>query len=185
MRCCTLTIATNASRASIATLVVLLAACGSEAPQQPTVVATPIPTPTPEPTPTPTPTPAPVAAECQLPPKPDCGASCCSESDIGLFDDEISQAQSSMPTSRPELFEPDGTIRRVVSEQQYTQALAEEIMRLFPELCARGGGRPSSISADEVAVKRNNNKSQNVDVILGSNYSQAIISYYTCKPASF
>jgi hypothetical protein len=119
-----------------------------------------------------------------LDPMRDCAGDCCRESDEGLFDDEISQAQASLPTSRPELFEPDGTIRREVSEQQYTQALAEEIMRLFA-LCARGGGRPSSISADEVAVKRDNSVSQNVDVILGSNYSQAIISYYTCRPASF
>jgi len=174
----------NARRASIATLVVLMAACGSEAPQQPTVVATPAPTPTPTPEPTPEPTPIPVPV-CQLQPMPDCGADCCSEDDEGYFDDQIVAAQASLLTHRPELFDPDGTINRDVEEREYTQALAEEIMILFPELCARSGGKPSSISADEVAIKKNNNFSQNIDVILGSNYSQSITGYYTCRPASF
>jgi hypothetical protein len=179
-----LAIATNARRASIATLAVLLAACGSEAPQQPSVVATPAPTPTPTPEPTPEPTPIPVPV-CQLQPKPDCGADCCSESDEGLFDDEIVQAQASLLTHRPELFDPDGTIRREIPEAEYTQALADEIMIMFPGMCARSGGKPSSISADEIAIKRSNDVSQNVDVILGSNYSQSITGYYTCRPASF
>jgi hypothetical protein len=52
-------------------------------------------------------------------------------------------------------------------------------------LCARGGGGYTSISRDEVAIKRDNGMSQNVDVIVGDKGWPAVAGVYTCRPASF
>ena len=152
--------------------------CSDDPPAAPTVVATPTPTPTPTPAPTPTP-----VMTCNVPENGDCGNSgCCTRGGTLQFEAEIEAAMTALERSSPHLFESDGSL--AVDEVEYTAALAKKITEMTG-LCARGGGRPTTISRDEVAVKRNNNLSQNVDVILGSTNTPAIIGVYTCRPASF
>lgn len=152
--------------------------CSDTEPAAPTVVATPTPTPTPTPAPTPTP-----VMTCNVPANDDCGRSgCCTQGGTLQFEAEIEAAQAALEHSSPDLFNPNGSLR--VSEEEYTAALAKKITEMTG-LCARGGGRPTSISRDEVAVKRNNNMSQNVDVILGATNTPHIGGIYTCRPASF
>jgi hypothetical protein len=80
------------------------------------------------------------------------------------------------------MFNANGSLR--VDEEDYTEALARKITEMFG-LCARGGGHGTSISKDEVAVKRDNSLSQNVDVIAGFNNTPHVGGRYTCRPASF
>lgn len=143
----------------------------------PTAAATPAPTPTPTAVPTPT------TLTCQLAAQDDCGRSgCCREGGTPQFDGEIAAAQDALRRSSPELFNSNGSLR--VDEVTYTSALARKITEMFG-LCARGGGGGTSISRDEVAVKRDNSLSQNTDVILGSNNMPYVGGNYTCRPASF
>ena len=153
----------------------------SDTPGTPTVVATPTPTPTP--VPTPTPTPSPTIRSCTVPENGDCGNSgCCRRGGEILFETEIENAMAALERSNPDLFEDDGSL--AVDEEEYTAALAKKITEMTG-ICCRGGGRPTTISKDEVACKRDNTLSQNTDVILGSTNSPAVIGVYTCRPASF
>ncbi len=148
--------------------------------------STSTPTPTPAPAATPTPTATPTAAgSCTLPTRPDCGNSgCCFEGGTRLFDDQINTAQADLERTRPEIFNPNGSLR--IEELEYTNLLAARLMALNPGLCARGGGdNGESISKDEVAIKTSNDVSQNVDVIIGSSHTPYIGQRYTCRPASF
>lgn len=145
------------------------------------VVATPTPAPTVAPTAMPTATAAP-GLTCTLPSMPDCGfTGCCREGGAQRFDNEISAAQGEVARLRPEIFNPGGSLR--ITDREYTAILAAQITRQFG-LCARGGGI-GSVSNDEVSVKANNNLSQNVDVVIGSSNSPALLGRYTCEPASF
>lgn len=99
-----------------------------------------------------------------------------------MFEAEIEAAMAALERSSPDLFKPNGSL--AVDEEEYTDALAKKITEMTG-ICCRGGGRPTSISRDEVACKRDNNLSQNTDVILGSTNSPAIIGVWTCRPASF
>ena len=89
--------------------------------------------------------------------------------------------------SRPEWFKANGSLR--VGEKQYVNAVAAKVTELFG-LCARGGDAPNpnggghSISGDEVAIKRDNELSQNFDIIFGSG-NPGIVRNFTCRPASF
>jgi hypothetical protein len=173
---------------SLALLIPLsLGACHDSTPTPPTTLA-PAPSATPIPTPAPTPTPEPVGT-CDLAPMPDCGATgCCKESNEGLFDDEIRAAQDALRESKPEWFKENGSLK--VDEITYTAGLAKKITEMFG-LCTRGGDLRNppagghSISGDEVGIKRDNGRSQNVDVILGASNKPSITGYFTCKPASF
>ncbi len=162
--------------------VVSLGGCGGGSP-----TAAPTPAPTPIPTPTPAPTPTPVGT-CTLTAMPDCGSSCCREGGTPLFDAEILEAQAAVRADHPDWFRPKGTLR--VGDEQYTEAVAAKITELFG-LCARGGdtrgprGGGHSISGDEVAIKRDNDLSQNVDIIIGSTRTPSIVRHFTCRPASF
>ena len=98
-----------------------------------------------------------------------------------MFEAEIEAGMRALERSNPELFD-DGEI--AVSEEEYTAALAKKITEMTG-ICCRGGGRPTTISKDEVACKRDNNLSQNTDVIIGSTNTPAIVGVYTCRPASF
>lgn len=146
--------------------------------------ATPTPAPTATPTPAATPTPG-QAASCQLPSRPDCGNSgCCSEGGAAMFNGQINDAQADLERTRPDIFNSNGSLK--VDELEYTDLLAAKLMALNPGLCARGGGRNGeSFSKDEVAIKIDNNVSQNVDVIIGSTHEPYIGGRYTCRPASF
>lgn len=153
------------------------ASCSEKAPATPTVVATPTPTPTP------TPVPSPTIRSCTLTANDDCGRSgCCRQGGTPLFEDEIAAAQKALERSSPEMFHSNGSLD--VSEEEYTAALAKKITEMTG-ICCRGGGRPTSISRDEVACKRDNNVSQNTDVILGANNTPYVGGVYTCRPASF
>jgi hypothetical protein len=113
---------------------------------------------------------------------PDCGLTgCCSEGGTAQFDSEIAAAQQEIARTRGDIFNPNGSLR--VTDQEYTAILAAQITRQFG-LCARGGGI-GSVSRDEVSVKRDNGLSQNVDVVIGSSNSPALLGRYTCRPASF
>jgi hypothetical protein len=170
--------------AMAAVAMIVGAACADKdgAPSGPTTAATPTPA-APTPAPTPTPTPSPAALTCSLPANSDCGRSgCCRKSGTPQFDDEIAAAQAELRRTSPELFNSNGSLR--VDEVTYTDALAKKITAMFG-LCARGGGGGTSISRDEVAVKRDNSLSQNVDVILGASNTPYVGDNYTCTPASF
>ncbi len=146
---------------------------------------TPAPVPTATPVPAPTATPTPTAGlSCQLPTRPDCGNSgCCSEGGAALFNSQINDAQADLERTRPEIFNSNGSLR--IDELEYTDILAKKITALTG-LCAVGGGRDgNSRSKDEVAIKADNNVSQNVDVIIGSSNTPYIGGRYTCRPAAF
>jgi hypothetical protein len=153
-------------------------ACSDDtgAPSAPTTATA---SPTPAPTPTPTPTAA--TRSCSLPAMTDCGRNCCREGGAPEFDNEIAAAQAALRQSMPQLFNPNGSVDE---EEEYTALLAKKITEMTG-LCARGGGNGTSISKDEVAIKRDNNLSQNVDVIIGSNMVPYVGGRYTCTPASF
>ena len=144
--------------------------------------ATPTPTATPNP-PASTPTPT-SGLTCQLAARPDCGNNgCCSEGGTALFDAQINNAQADLERTRPDIFNPNGSLR--LDELEYTELLAKKITALTG-LCAVGGGRNGeSRSKDEVGIKADNNVSQNVDVIIGSSHTPYIGGRYTCRPASF
>jgi hypothetical protein len=142
-------------------------------------VATPTPTPTPSPTAPPTPS----IKTCTVPENGDCGNSgCCRQGGALMFEAEIEAGMAALRRSDPDLFESDGSL--AVDEEEYTDKLAKKITEMTG-ICCRGGGRPTTISKDEVACKRDNNLSQNTDVILGSTNTPAIINVWTCRPASF
>ena len=147
--------------------------------------ATPTPrpstTPTATPTPAPTPTPA-TALKCELSDRPDCGASCCSEGGGNPYVGVINDAQANLERTRPDLFNSNGSL--AVDEVTYTRILAEKITAMSG-VCAVGGGQGSSRSKDEVGLKRDNNSSTNVDVIIGSTNRPDILGVYTCRPAAF
>lgn len=148
--------------------------------------ATPAPTATPAATPTATPTPSPSAAgSCTLPARPDCGNSgCCSRGGAEMFGGAINDAQAHLERTRPDIFNSNGSLK--IDEIEYTNLLAKALMTLNPGMCARGGGENGeSYSKDEVAIKINNDVSQNVDVIIGSSHTPYIGDRYTCRPASF
>jgi hypothetical protein len=169
------------SRALLTLALFVVVSCSGSGDPTPTTVVTLAPAPTP--TPTPTPTASPTTKSCTLAAQDDCGRSgCCEEDDDStVFEDEIYAAQEALKISWPEAFNDDGSLD--VEEVEYTEALAKKITEMTG-LCARGGGGRTSISRDEVAIKRNNSMSQNVDVILGNNHTH-IGGVYTCRPASF
>ncbi len=139
-------------------------------------------TPTPTATPTPTPTATPTALKCELPERPDCGASCCFEGGGNPYVTAIDNAQADLERTRKDIFNSDGSLK--VDEVTYTNILAAKITEMTG-ICAIGGGQGSSRSKDEVGLKRDNNSSTNVDVIIGSTHSPAILGVYTCRPAAF
>ena len=186
---------TRSFRLSLASLALpltlALSACGDgvdTAPASPTGSAsggtTATPPPTPSATPVATPTPS-TAGSCTLPPKSDCGNSgCCSEGGSPMFNAQINDAQADLERTRPDIFNANGSLK--LDELEYTDLLAKKLMQLNPGMCARGGGRSGeSFSKDEVAIKINNDVSQNVDVIIGSSHVPYIGGRYTCRPASF
>jgi len=158
----------------------VLASCARDTPQAPTAVSTPPPVTTPSPTPAPSPS----ALGCKLEPQDDCGRSgCCEEDDeTTIFEAEIERAQEALKIELPTWFNDDGSLD--VEAEEYTAALAKKITEMTG-LCARGGGGRTSISRDEVAIKRDNSMSQNVDVVVGSKGWPAVGGVYTCRPASF
>ncbi|MBK5256661.1 MAG: hypothetical protein JJE39_11555 [Vicinamibacteria bacterium] len=141
-------------------------------------------TPTPSATPTPTPaaTVTPTGLTCGLSSRPDCGGSgCCSEGGSNDFVGVINDAQAALERSNPEIFNSNGSLR--VGEIEYTTLLATKITSMTG-VCAIGGGN-SSRSKDEIGLKRDNDRSINVDVIIGSSNTPYIGGIYTCRPASF
>ena len=164
-------------------LAMAISNCGDgldQTPTTPTTSATPTPAPTA--TPTPAPTATPTALKCELPERNDCGASCCSEGGGNPYVGVINDAQANLQRTRPDLFNSNGSL--AVDEVTYTRILAEKITALSG-VCAVGGGLGSSRSKDEVGLKRDNNSSTNVDVILGSTHTPDILGVYTCRPAAF
>ncbi len=161
-------------------LAVGLAACADKEPVVPTVLATPTPTPTPSPTAVPTPS----VKSCTVPENDDCARSgCCRKGGTIEFEDKITEAMAALEKRYPEFFNEDGSLD--IEEVEYTAALATQITEMFG-ICAKGGGaRFGSISRDEVAMKIDNDRSQNVDVIRGSDNRPMIIGVYVCRPASF
>jgi hypothetical protein len=119
---------------------------------------------------------------------PDCAGSCCREDGEPRFEAEVLAAMDAVQQSSPEWFKANGSL--LVSAETYTAGVAAKVTALYG-LCARGGDERGprsgghSISADEVAVKRDNGLSQNTDIIIGSSNRPAIVRRFTCKPASF
>lgn len=146
----------------------------------PSGTASPAPTGSPSPTTAPTATPGPGGSGCSLSPMPNCGSSCCGLGGELQFRAEIETAQVELRRTQPGLFNPDGSI--AVEEVVYTAALARLITTLHG-VCAVGG-LTGSVSRDEIGVKRSNDLSQNVDVILSSGQPW-VGTTYTCRPASF
>jgi hypothetical protein len=94
----------------------------------------------------------------------------------------INDAQADLERTRRDLFNPNGSL--AVDEVTYTRILAEKITAMTG-ICAVGGGQGSSRSKDEVGLKRDNNQSTNVDVIIGSSNTPDILGVYNCRPAAF
>ena len=162
-------------------LAVLLAACGGDQPVTPTVVATPTPTPSPTAPPTPT------IKTCTVPENPDCGRfqGCCTQGGNIAWETEIEQSMAELEKRHPDWFNEDGSVD--VEEVEYTAELAKIITEMHG-ICAKGGGiRVGSISRDEVGMKSDNNRSQNVDVLIGvpGGSVPGIVGVYVCRPASF
>ena len=143
--------------------------------------------PTPTPTPTATPTATPIQnATCSLSSRPDCGGSCCFEAGAGSNDfvGVINDAQADIEKTNPEIFNSNGSLR--VGEEEYTTLLAARITSMSGgNVCSVGGGRGSSRSKDEIGVKRDNDRSINVDVISGAANAPHIGGIYECRPAAF
>ncbi len=154
---------------------------GPAGPTGTTATPTPAPTATPA-TPTPTPTPN-AAGSCTLPSRPDCPSCCTDTRTGGLFNTAINNAQADLERTRPEIFNPSGSLR--IDEVEYTTLLAAKLMAQNPGMCALGGAARESISKDEVAIKVSNDISQNVDVIIGSSHSPYIGGAHTCRPPNF
>jgi len=112
----------------------------------------------------------------------DCGAWCCRDAGSPLFDVEVRAAQEAVRLEEPQMFGPDGSV--VVEDSVYTAAVAARVTSMFG-LCAMGGNKHHSTGNDEVAVKRDQKLSQNLDLILGSTRKPGIYKRYTCEPASF
>ena len=168
-------------------LAIALSSCGDGLETSPTGNATPTPTPRPTTSATPTPTPAPTATpvttlKCELSERPDCGATCCTEGGGNSYVAVIDNAQTDLERTRPDLFNANGSLR--VDEVTYTNILAAKITAMTG-ICAIGGGQGSSRSKDEVALKRDNNQSTNVDTIIGSSNTPYIGGAYNCRPAAF
>jgi hypothetical protein len=161
-------------------LAAALAACGDKQPVTPTVVATPTPTPAPTAEPTPS------TKSCLLPENDDCGRSgCCTKGGNIAYESELEQSMAELEKRHPDWFNDDGTID--VEEVEYTAELAKIITEMHG-ICAKGGGiRFGSISRDEVGMKSDNSRSQNVDVLLSTRTGSvpAIVGVYVCRPASF
>lgn len=101
-----------------------------------------------------------------------------------MFGGRINDAQAHLERTHPDIFNNNGSLK--LDEIEYTNLLAKTLMSLNPGLCARGGGQNGeSISKDEVAIKEDNNVSQNIDVIIGSSHTPYIGGRHTCRPASF
>lgn len=160
-------------------LAMALASCGKGATTSTPTGSTGTPTPTPTATPTPTPT---AALKCELPERPDCGASCCFEGGGNPYFAVIDNAQADLERTRPDLFNSNGSLK--VDEVTYTRILADKITAMTG-ICAVGGGLGSSRSKDEVGLKRDNGSSTNVDTIIGSSNMPYIGGVYTCRPAAF
>ena len=162
-------------------LAVALVACGDKQPAAPTVVATPTPTPVP------TPVPTPAIKTCNVPENPDCGRflGCCTAGGNIAWETEIEQSQAELEKRHPDWFNEDGTID--VEEVEYTAELAKIITEMHG-ICAKGGGiRVGSISRDEVGMKSDNTRSQNVDVLIGvpGGTVPGVVGAWVCRPASF
>lgn len=154
----------------------------------PTAVATPTPAPTPAPSPTPsaTPTPSPASFSCPLPPRDDCSApegpagvfGCCRQrgDELGEF---VYLASRDVQAARPELFDGD----RLRNGLQDTELIQQLIVR---QLGVRFGLCAKITSDDEIAVKRNNDTSEQYDVFIGDGAALNVYGYIlTCKPARF
>ena len=180
---------TRAGLAGLALPIALaFSSCGDGLQTTPTGSATPPPTPRPNTTPTPAPTATPTATpatalKCELAERPDCGKTgCCTEGGGNSYVTVIDNAQTDLEKTRPDLFNPNGSLK--VDEVTYTNILAAKITAMTG-ICAVGGGQGSSRSKDEVGLKRDNNQSTNVDTIIGSSNTPYIGGVYNCRPAAF
>jgi hypothetical protein len=117
----------------------------------------------------------------------DCGRfqGCCTKGGNIAWETEIEQSMAELEKRHPDWFHEDGSID--VEEVEYTAELAKIITEMHG-ICAKGGGiRVGSISRDEVGMKVDNNRSQNVDVLIGvpGGSVPGIVGVYVCRPASF
>jgi hypothetical protein len=134
----------------------------------------------------PTPVPTPVAKTCLIPENDDCGRSgCCTAGGNIAYEAELEQSMAELERRHKDWFNEDGTVD--VEEVEYTAELAKIITEMHG-ICAKGGGiRVGSISRDEVGMKTDNNRSQNVDVLISTSKGllPGIAGVYVCRPASF
>ncbi|MEO8500860.1 MAG: hypothetical protein ABI565_08080 [Vicinamibacteria bacterium] len=143
---------------------------GSGPSAQPTPVAIATATPVAQPTTTP----APGLLTCTLPKLPNCDAQCCSAGGTVLFESELLAAEADLTRTQPGLFQSNGNVR---DNFQYLAALAKRLTELTG-LCAE------PLAHDELRIKRDNNVSQHIDVLI-ADVSPWVGGVYTCRPASF
>ena len=113
---------------------------------------------------------------------PECGGpesqpgvfGCCREESNSSFASLVEQAQETILSTRPDLFN-NG---RVIEDSAYTTAVAQELERMG--LCATSGGPP-----DEVGVKNSNDFNEQYDVVLGSTQQPWTNHTVTCRPSRF
>lgn len=164
-----------------------LAACSSNSDNP--VVVQPTPTPAPTPTPTPEPTPTPPEVGCLVSSNPDCTGpqgppgvfGCCR---VAQFNDdefgfEVEFALEAVERDNPELFQgPEG---RVSDLEGLTEAICAVIEANFAMCCAQVG------PDDEIAVKKDNSRSEQFDVMFGDVPGFLRHNGYAayCEPARF
>lgn len=172
----------NAFGAMLALAVMTMAACGDgigdvTSGSSPSGSPTPGPTATATPAATPTPTPTPSTnATCQLPKLPNCDAQCCTSGGSVVYRNEIDNAQNTLRTRRPDLYQSNGDVK---DNLQWLPILAQEIMN-------NTGGRvcAEALAHDEIRVKGDQSTSQHVDVLIADR-EPWVGGAYTCRPASF
>ena len=172
-------------RASIATAVLVLAACSGDKPLPTAPVAA-----VPSPSPTPTPGPLGQGLGCGLPVMPECGQTvgppegdppgvwgCCTrEAGVGHFQSMVSAAINKLQVEQPSLFNGNRVLDRVA----YLQGVARILERDF-RVCAEPGG-----PGVEVAVKNTNDFSEQYGVYVSTGVIFDPPSHVvTCTPARF
>lgn len=169
-------------------VLIFLAGCKDVTPTNPspTPTATPCqcesPTPCQVATATPVPTATPWA--CNLPKMPNCAKNtpnCCKEGGVNNYKDQIIESQLKLRQAKPEMFNPNGSIK--VSDAEYTTELAKVLQDTF-KICAVGGAK-EPLSKDEIGIKESNGSAIHVDVVIGSNNLPWVGIVYTCSPAAF
>ena len=158
-----------------------LAACGGDKAPSPRGPTSPAPAPAPTPTPVPTPTPLTIGVGCGLTPTIADGKEKCERS-ISDYWGAVNDAIEQVIREKPYIFNfsdtrGDGGFKLLRE--------AEFVLNVHKNL--EGRGYCTGLYAEEMAVKKNNDYSENFDLVLATGHIRRGDGMYasTCYPASF